>query len=114
MNFYMAEITIPGKWYFIAGEPEGDSLLEGMQKGTLQVTGESFNACQNNEPVLMIKLQDIKQVSKQVRRGYALAKIVGRYKQVYTFIPQVLKGPAMNAAVDQLVAQLKDVQNPSE
>jgi len=98
----------------MAGEPEGDSLLEGMQKGTLDVSGENFNACQNNEPILSVKLQDIKQVTKQVRRGYAMVKVVGRYKQVYTFIPQVMKGPAMGAAVDQLIAQIEESRKTPE
>lgn len=92
----------------MAGDPGGVSFLDGMQKGTLEIVADHLNAGPRNDPVLSINLRDIKQVAKQVQRGYAMAKLVGRYKQSYTFMPQTMKGAAMEHAIDEFIRQIEE------
>ncbi|OLS14429.1 MAG: hypothetical protein RBG13Loki_1914 [Promethearchaeota archaeon CR_4] len=83
----MSAIQIPGKWHFIIGEPDDETPLGKMPKGTLEVTPEKLNACKEGEIDLSINIRDLKKVYKETKRGTLMVKIIGRNKQIYTFMP---------------------------
>lgn len=108
----MTAKQIPGKWNFLIGEPDAETPLGKMPKGTLEVTQDKLNAYKDKELEIVINVRDIKKVTKETKRGTMMVKIVGRNKQVYTFMP--LSGGSMdkNAMADQFVLAVKKVIPP--
>ncbi len=108
----MTLIQIPGKWNFLIGEPDMETPLGKMPKGTLEVSPEKLNAYKDKELEVSINSRDIKKVTKETRRGTLMVKIIGRNKQVYTFMP--LSGGSVDktAMADQFVQAVKKVIPP--
>ncbi len=108
----MTAVQMPGKWNFLIGEPDPETPLGKMAKGIVEVTQDKLNAYKEKDLEIVINVRDIKKITKETKRGTLMVKIVGRNKQVYTFIP--LSGGTMEktAMADQLVQALQNVIPP--
>ena len=104
-------MQIPGKWNFLIGEPDPETPLGKMPKGTVEVTADKLNAYKDKDLEIVINVRDIKKVTKETKRGTLMVKIVGRNKQIYTFMP--LSGSVDKTAMaDNFIQALKKVIPP--
>jgi len=105
----MSVVQIPGKWHFIIGEPNDETPLGKMPKGTLEVTPDKLNAYKERDVDLSINLRDLKRAYKETKRGTLMVKIIGRNKQIYTFMP--LSGGSLDkgAMADQFLQAVRKV-----
>jgi hypothetical protein len=110
--YNMTLVQIPGKWHFIIGEPDDETPLGRMPKGTLEVSPDKLNAYKDGELEVSINVRDIKETKRETKRGTLMVKIIGRYKQIYTFIP--LSGGNLDKAAmaDQFIQAIKKVIPP--
>ncbi len=108
----MTLVQIPGKWHFLIGEPDEETPLGKMPKGTLEVSPEKLNAFKEKELEVSINVRDIKSCRKEIKRGTLMVKIVGRNRQVYTYIP--LSGASVDktAMAEQFIQAVKKVIPP--
>ncbi len=83
-----------------------------MPKGTLEVTADKLNAYKDKELEVSINCRDIKKVTKEKFRGTLMVKIVGRNKQVYTFMPLSGGSGDKTAMADQFLQAVKKVIPP--
>jgi hypothetical protein len=111
-TYTMPSVQIPGRWNFLIGEPDTETPLGKMPKGTLEITLEKLNAYKDKEQDLSINVRDIKSVAKETKRGTLMVKIVGRNRQVYTFIPLAGGSIDKNAMVEQFIQAVKKVIPP--
>jgi hypothetical protein len=103
----MTLVQIPGKWHFIIGEPSDETPLGRMPKGTLEVSPDKLNAYKDGELELSINVRDIKSVRKETKRGTLMVKIVGRNKQIYTFMPLTGSSADKSTMADQFIQVVK-------
>ncbi len=108
----MTVVQMPGKWNFLIGEPDPETPLGKMAKGTLEVTQDKLNAYKDKDLEIVINVRDIKKLTKETKRGTLMVKIVGRNKQVYTFMPLSGGNTDKNLMAEQFIQALKKVIPP--